>query len=84
MMHGAERTKLSGVPYAHYNCQPTHPSCCRIFRGIAEPSSYDDVLAEDVGETFIAGRADVVELGDETMLDPVNYHLRKDDDENRL
>lgn len=53
----------------------THPSGGRSIRWSTEPTSHDDVLAEDVCETFVAGRSDVIEFGNETMFDPVDYHL---------
>lgn len=42
-------------------------------------SGEDQVFAEDVGVSFIYRGADVVELGDEAMFEPVDGELREND-----
>lgn len=43
-----------------------------------------DIFGEDICETPIHARADVVEFGDERMFEPIDNHLRDDHKYHRL
>lgn len=53
-------------------------------RLVADCASKQDVFGQDISESIVDGRADVIELGDESVLHPVDDHLGREDEENRL